>query len=70
MAGVATHTGAMDEVIGVVGVVVDAVGVGDAVVVKEAYEWFWRIIAKDMKKIPRGARMAVDKFAREVCLTG
>lgn len=70
MAGVVTHTGAMDEVTGVVGVVVDAVGAGDAVAVKEAYEWFWRIRIKDMKRYPRGERMAVDKFAREVCLTG
>ena len=52
MAGVATHTGAMDEVTGVVGVVVDVVGAGDAVAVKEASEWFWRIRIKDMKRYP------------------
>lgn len=42
----------MDEVTGVVGVVVDVVGAGDAVAAKETYEWFWRMRVKDMKRYP------------------
>ena len=69
MAGVVIHTEAI-EVTGAVGVVVDVVGAGDAVAVKKTYEWLWRIKTKGHEKIPRGERTAVDKFAREVCLTG